>query len=191
MPISKIYPCLWYPNPFALTAAEFYVNLFNTSPSTNKVPSSITHKSLNTKSVVDALKTGGNDMPGQPGAGEVLTVYFTLAGQTFMSLNGPNLPDKPQNSLFPFNEAISMSIDCESQEEVDHFYDGLVKDGGAEIECGWVKDKFGVHWQIVPARYNELLIEGNEGVKERLMAKMMKTKKPNIAEYEVAAKGGE
>lgn len=187
MPLAKISPFLWFPNPLALTAAEYYSNLFNNSPSPTKSPSSVDTKTYNTKSNIAAMDA--SNIPAQPAAGEILTVNFTLAGQSFIALNGPYLPENPQNSLFPFNEAISLSIDCEDQAEVDYFYNTIVKDGGSEIDCGWVKDKFEVRWQVVPRRVVDLLEGGDQEVRERVMAAMMKMKKPSIAEYEAAAKG--
>lgn len=123
-----------------------------------------------------------------------MTVNFTLAGQSFTALNGPHLPENPQNTLFPFNESISFTIDCEDQEEVDYFWEAITKDGGKEVECGWCKDKFGVCWQVVPKNFREMA-EGEgvggekaEEVKERVTAAMLKMKKFDIKALEDAAR---
>ncbi|KAK5083308.1 hypothetical protein LTR70_008145 [Exophiala xenobiotica] len=190
---SKITPFLWFPHPFALTAAEFYVSLFNSSPSPHTSKSAIVSKSTYTKSTTQELEAH-KDTPRHPPAGSVLIVQFSLCGQNFLALNGPYLPDQPQNSLFPFNEAISFSIECETQEEIDYYWDGLTKDGGKTIDCGWCKDKFGVAWQVVPRRLRELMDPDGEGaeacgmVREMVAGAMMKMKKMEIEALEDAAK---
>lgn len=191
---SKITPFLWFPDPLALTAAEFYVSLFNASPNPHRTKSAIVSKSIYTKSALQELETKDPAEPQHPSPGSILTVNFSLCGQDFITLNGPHVPDKPQNTLFPFNESISFSIDCENQEEIDYFWDVLTKDGGKVIECGWCKDKFGVTWQVVPRRLRELMDPEGEGaeaggqVKEKVAGAMMKMKKLDIQGLEDAAK---
>ena len=181
---SKISPFLWFPTPLALTAAEFYVSLFNASPNPHRLKSAIAGKSISTEDIAQKQ---------HPSAGSVLTVNFSLCGQDFIALNGPHMPDKPHNTLFPFNESISFSIECDSQEEIDFFWDGLTKDGGKTIECGWCKDQFGVRWQVVPKRLRELMDPEGEGkeaggqVKVKVAAAMMKMKKLDIQGLEDAA----
>jgi predicted 3-demethylubiquinone-9 3-methyltransferase (glyoxalase superfamily) len=110
--------------------------------------------------------------------GTVMTVSFELDGQEFIALNGG--PD------FTFNEAISFEVSCESQEEVDRFWSTL-SEGGEEGPCGWLKDKFGVSWQIVPTRLVELLTDPDQEKAQRVMAAMLKMKKIEIDALERAA----
>jgi predicted 3-demethylubiquinone-9 3-methyltransferase (glyoxalase superfamily) len=110
--------------------------------------------------------------------GTVMTVSFELDGQEFIALNGG--PD------FTFNEAISFEVSCESQEEVDRFWSTL-SEGGEEGPCGWLKDKFGVSWQIVPTRLVELLTDPDREKAQRVMAAMLKMRKIEIDELERAA----
>ena len=110
--------------------------------------------------------------------GTVMTVSFELDGQKFIALNGG--PD------FTFNEAISFEVSCESQEEVDRFWSTL-SEGGEEGPCGWLKDKFGVSWQVVPTRLVELLTDTDREKAQRVMAAMLKMRKIEIDELERAA----
>jgi predicted 3-demethylubiquinone-9 3-methyltransferase (glyoxalase superfamily) len=120
--MQKITPCLWFDTQ-AEDAMNFYVSLFKNSK-------------------VGEVTRFGEAGPGEPGS--VMTATFELDGQPFIALNGgPN---------FNFTEAISMSVDCESQEEVDRLWASLTADGGEEGQCGWLKDRFGLSWQIVPRR---------------------------------------
>ncbi len=105
-----------------------------------------------------------------------MVVIFELNGKKFMGLNGG-----PQ---FKFNEAVSFVVNCETQEEIDHYWKGLTADGGSEGNCGWLKDKFGVSWQIVPAILPKLL--GNREKAPKVIAAYMKMKKFNIRELENA-----
>ena len=111
-------------------------------------------------------------------AGTVMTVSFELNGQKFLALNGG--PD------FKFNEAISFQIDCENQDEVDMYWNTL-SEGGEEGPCGWLKDRFGVSWQVVPTRLPELLGDPDRAKAQRVMAAMLKMKKIQIDELEAAA----
>src|SRR3954449_8927728 len=110
--------------------------------------------------------------------GTVMTVTFELDGREFVALNGG--PD------FTFNEAISFQVGCESQEEVDRYWSAL-SEGGEEGPCGWLKDRFGVSWQIVPTRLPELLGNPDPATAQRVMAAMLKMGKIEIAELEAAA----
>ena len=112
--------------------------------------------------------------------GTVMAVSFELDGQKFVALNGG-----PQ---FTFSEAISFQVDCESQEEVDAYWSKLSA-GGEEGPCGWLKDKFGLSWQIVPRRLMELLQDPDKGKAQRAMEAMLKMKKIEIADVERAAAG--
>jgi predicted 3-demethylubiquinone-9 3-methyltransferase (glyoxalase superfamily) len=111
-------------------------------------------------------------------AGSVMTVNFELDGQPFVALNGG--PD------FTFNEAISFQIDCKDQDEVDHYWQAL-SEGGEEGPCGWLKDKFGVSWQVIPAALPRLLGDPDEEKAQRVMAAMLKMKKLEVDELERAA----
>jgi predicted 3-demethylubiquinone-9 3-methyltransferase (glyoxalase superfamily) len=111
-------------------------------------------------------------------AGTVMTVEFELDGQRFTALNG--------GPEFTFDEAISFQVDCRSQEEVDDFWSRL-GDGGQEGPCGWLKDRYGVSWQIVPTRLIELLKDPDADVSQRVMAAMLQMKKIDVATLEQAA----
>jgi predicted 3-demethylubiquinone-9 3-methyltransferase (glyoxalase superfamily) len=118
------------------------------------------------------------DEAGPRPAGTVMTVSFELDGKPFLALNG--------GPEFSFSEAISFQVDCKTQEEVDHYWSTL-SEGGEEGPCGWLKDRFGLSWQIVPARLPELLSDPDHGKSQRVMAAMLKMGKIDIAELERAA----
>ena len=119
------------------------------------------------------------DTQGNP-VNEPLTVEFNLDGRPFVALNG--------GPLFKFTEAISFQIMCEDQTEVDYFWDKLT-DGGEESQCGWLKDRFGVSWQVVPVRMVELLSDPDPEVTRRVVEAFMPMRKLDIAVLEAAAKG--
>jgi predicted 3-demethylubiquinone-9 3-methyltransferase (glyoxalase superfamily) len=110
-----------------------------------------------------------------------LTVSFELEGRQFEALNG--------GPMFKFTEAMSLMIHCADQKEVDHFWNGLIADGGAESMCGWLKDRFGVSWQVVPDRLFELLNDPDKERSGRAMQAMLQMRKLDIAALEAAAKG--
>ncbi len=114
-------------------------------------------------------------LPGGPAAGAAL-VYFVLAGQQFSALDG--------GPIFQFSPAISFVVNCADQDEIDHFWDGLSV-GGAQQQCGWVQDRYGVSWQIVPSRLGELMESNPEGV----LAALLEMEKIDMARLESAAKG--
>lgn len=149
---SRITPFLWFDSN-AEEAAEFYISIFKNSRR------------------VSELRNNG-EAPGPKGG--VLTIAFELDGMRFTALNGG--PDHK------FNEAVSFVVRCDSQEEVDYYWEKLTA-GGSEIACGWLRDKFGLCWQIVPARLPELLKNPSA------MRAMMKMKKLDIGELERASKG--
>lgn len=158
-PRQKIIPCLWFDKQ-GEEAAAFYVSLFPDSR-------------------IDTIVHSPGDYPsGQ--AGDVLVVEFTLAGNRYTALNG--------GPHFTFNEAISLQIDCEDQAEVDRLTEALSAMPEAE-QCGWVKDRYGVSWQIVPYAMNRLLADPDPAVRKRVFAAMMEMKRLNIAELERAAAG--
>ncbi|WP_411085374.1 VOC family protein [Streptomyces sp. 061-3] len=148
--MQKIKTFLWFDNQ-AEEAANHYVSIFGGD---SKVLG-VTHYS--------------EASPGEPGA--VMTVEFRLAGQEYIALNGG-----PQ---FPFTEAISLSVDCESQAEVDELWAKLT-DGGEESQCGWLKDKYGLSWQIVPRGLSEALSDPDPAKADRAMKAMLGMKKLDI-----------
>jgi predicted 3-demethylubiquinone-9 3-methyltransferase (glyoxalase superfamily) len=113
-------------------------------------------------------------------SGPVVTV-FTIEGQEFMGLNG--------GPKFPFTEAVSFMVHCDTQAELDEKWEKLTADGGRPVECGWLKDKYGLCWQIVPTALQRLMMEGDKASNERVMAALMKMTKLDIATFEAAAKG--
>lgn len=160
----KIAPCLWFDGQ-AEQAANFYISIFKNS------------RILETSYYGEA----GQDQHGQP-AGSVMTVSFELDGLKFTGLNG--------GPTFKFTEAISFQIECENQEEVDHYWDRLAEDGPPEAQiCGWVKDKFGVSWQVVPKILPVLLMDDDKVKAARAMTAMMGMKKLDIAALQRAFDG--
>ncbi len=160
----KIAPCLWYAAA-AEEAAEFYVHIFP-----NSRIGTVTHYSEE-----------GQEIHAQP-PGSVMTVDFELDGQPFTALNG--------GPHFQFSEAISFQVICATQEEVDHFWDRL-GDGGdpAARQCGWLKDRFGVSWQVVPQGMDEFLSQPGSPGARRAMAAMLKMKKLDIDKLRRAFRG--
>lgn len=158
--MEKIVPCLWFDGA-AEEAARFYVTL---------LPNSRIDRILNSPADNPSCKEG-----------EVLTVEFTLAGRKYLGLNGG-----PQ---FPFTEAVSFQIFCQTQSEVDRLWAALLEDGGTESACGWLKDRWGFSWQIVPTKLNELLFDPDRARAKRAMEAMMSMVKIDIAAIELAANG--
>ena len=122
----------------------------------------------------------GARVSGRP-QGSVMTVDFELAGQRFVALNG--------GPIFKFTEAISFVVSCDTQAEVDHFWEKLTG-GGEEVQCGWLKDKFGVSWQVVPRALIEMLQDKDSAKAKRVMAAMLQMKKIVIAELRKAYDAG-
>ncbi len=135
---QKIVASLWFDKETE-EAVNFYISVFNGSP----------HKDRDSKLISITRYEKGMDVPGADQlAGKVLTAVFELDGQRFMALDG--------GPIFKFNEAVSFYVECEDQDEVDYFWKGLSAVPEAE-QCGWLKDKFGLSWQIVPKQLGELL----------------------------------
>ncbi|HEU4801885.1 MAG TPA: VOC family protein [Solirubrobacterales bacterium] len=156
---QKITPSLWF-DMNAEEAANFYVDLFDDAR------------------ILDVTRYP----EGTPGpAGEVMTVEWELNGQKFVGINGG-----PQ---FQFSEAVSFMISCKDQDEVDYYWDRLTADGGKEGQCGWLTDRFGLAWQVVPEGMDEVFNDPDPAKAERSMAAMMKMKKLDIAELRAAAEG--
>lgn len=164
MPISKLTPCLWLDGT-AEPAAKFYTGVFKNSRITD------------TAYYLDT----GKEHHGQE-AGSVMTVAFEIEGQSFLALNG--------GPIFKISEAISFQIDCETQEEVDYYWEKLGAGGDPESQvCGWLKDQFGVSWQVVPTILPKLLMDPNKEKAKRAMAAMMQMKKLEIAKLQAAFDG--
>jgi predicted 3-demethylubiquinone-9 3-methyltransferase (glyoxalase superfamily) len=154
---QRITPFLWFDNQ-AEEAVNFYTSIFKNSGIGNT-----------------ARYTGeGAKASGQP-EGTVMTIAFTLDGQKFTAING--------GPVFKFTEAVSFVINCENQEEVDHFWTKLTE-GGQEVQCGWLKDKFGLSWQVIPRQMGELMSGQNAG---KVMRAMLQMKKIDISKLQEAA----
>ncbi len=130
----------------------------------------------------DSEVTDVQHLEGTPSGDNVALVFFRLAGQEFTALNGG-----PQ---FPFTEAISLSVSCKDQDEVDRFWSRLTEAGGEEGQCGWCKDRFGLSWQIVPDRMGELLSDPDPARAQRAMQAMLQMQKIEIKTLEDAANAG-
>jgi predicted 3-demethylubiquinone-9 3-methyltransferase (glyoxalase superfamily) len=157
--MQRITPFLWFDTQ-AEEAANLYVSLFRDS------------KILN-------ISRYGEEGPGP--AGQVMVVNFQLEGMQFRALNaGP---------IFKFTEAISFQVDCETQEEVDYLWNSLIADGGQESMCGWLKDKFGLSWQITPRVLGEYISDPDPEKSGRAMQAMMQMQKLDIAELKRAYDG--
>ncbi len=157
--MKRITPCLWFDGN-AEEAANLYVSVFRNSK------------------ITDISRYGeAGPLP----KGTVLTIAFELDGQAFTALNGG-----PQ---YKFTEAVSFQIYCETQDEVDHYWNGLLAGGGTESMCGWLKDRFGLSWQVVPNRLIELIGSPDAAKAKRAMEAMFKMKKIDIAAIEAAARG--
>jgi predicted 3-demethylubiquinone-9 3-methyltransferase (glyoxalase superfamily) len=162
--IKYMRPCLWFDNQ-GEDAANFYVSVFKNSKITQ---------------IARYSHVGQEIHGGKPGS--VMTVTFELDGHPFLALNG--------GPHFKFNEAISLEVGCDTQEEIDYYWEKLSAGGDPKAQqCGWLKDKFGLSWQIVPAKMNELMADHNSPRTQRAFAAMMQMKKLDIHELEKAAAG--
>lgn len=162
--LQKITPCLWFDDR-AEEAAQFYTGIFSNSR------------------IVSISRYGeaGREIHGRP-AGSVMTVAFELDGQTFTALNG--------GPVFKFNEAISFQVNCETQQEVDYFWDRLSEGGDENArQCGWLKDKYGASWQVVPVVLPQLLMDADTEKSQRVMQAMLQMKKLDIDKLEQACRG--
>lgn len=155
--MQKITPCLWFDDQ-AEEAVEFYTAIFKNSK------------------IVTVARYGeaGQDIHRKP-VGSVMTVAFELDGQTFTALNG--------GPMFKFNEAISFQVNCETQDEVDYYWEKLSEGGDEKAQgCGWLKDKYGVSWQIVPGILPKLINDPDPEKSKRAMEAMLRMKKIDIDE---------
>ena len=157
--MQKITPFLWFDNNTE-EAAQFYVSVFKNSR-------------------ILSVSRYGDAGPGPKGS--VMVVSFQLEGQQFTALNG--------GPLFKFNEAFSFVVSCENQEEIDYYWNKLTSSGGQESQCGWLKDKFGFSWQIVPTALGKLMADKDPKKANRVMQALLQMKKLDIATLEEAAEG--
>ena len=151
--MQKITPCLWFDNQ-AEEAAKFYVSIFK-------------HSKIGT---MTRYGEAGAEVSGRP-KGSVMTVTFEIEGQEFVALNG--------GPHFTFSEAISLMVQCETQQEIDEMWEKLSQ-GGEEGPCGWLKDKYGLSWQIVSPEWNEMLRDKDVEKSERVMKAILQMTKPDI-----------
>ncbi len=156
---QKIVPNLWFDSQ-AEEAAQYYIDVFGSGR-------------------VLSVARYPQDAPGP--AGEVMSVEFEVAGMRFVGINGG-----PQ---FTFSEAVSFQVDCADQAEVDRFWDRLVSDGGEEGQCGWLKDRFGLSWQIAPAGMDDVFRDPDPARAQRAMQAMLGMKKLDAAALRAAADG--
>jgi predicted 3-demethylubiquinone-9 3-methyltransferase (glyoxalase superfamily) len=162
--VQKITPCLWFDRQ-AEEAVNFYVSVFKNSALGR----------------VSYYTEEGHEIHGMP-AGTVLVVEFNLDGQQFMAMNG--------GPIFKFNEAISLVVNCDTQEEIDYYWDKLKEGGDPNAQqCGWLKDKFGLSWQVTPNILGDMLLDPDKQKANRAMHAMMQMKKLDIAKLKAAYDG--
>jgi predicted 3-demethylubiquinone-9 3-methyltransferase (glyoxalase superfamily) len=157
--MQKIVTNLWFDTE-AEEAANFYVDVFKGGQIVN-----VTHYT----------EAGPRE------AGMVMTVEFELMGQRFVGING--------GPEFKFDEAISLQINCEDQDEVDYYWDALTADGGEESMCGWLKDKYGLSWQVTPAGLDDVFSDANPEQAKRVMEAMLKMRKLDVDALRATAEG--
>jgi len=160
--MQKITPFLWFDDN-AEEAVKFFTSIFKNS----KIGKIVRYDKA------------GEKAAGRP-AGSVMTIEFQLEGQEFVALNG--------GPHFKFTEAISFVVNCQTQEEVDYYWEKLSEEG-KEVQCGWLKDKYGLSWQIVPTILGELLSDKNAAKSQRVMQAMLEMVKLDIEKLKEAAKG--
>jgi two-component system sensor histidine kinase QseC len=157
--MEPIYPCIWFDNQ-AQEAAEFYTSVFKNSK-------------------INATSHYGENM--HLPAGTVMTVEFELNGRKFLALNG--------GPVFKPNEAISLVVECDNQQEIDELWTKLTAKGGKEVQCGWLTDRYGVSWQITPAIMSQWLNDKDQERTNRVMQALMKMVKLDIATLKAAYEG--
>ena len=162
--LQRIVPCLWFDHQ-AEDAANFYIGIFPRS----------------SISAISHYTEAGREVHGQA-PGTVLTVAFELDGQSITALNG--------GPLFKFNEAVSLQVMCANQAEIDEYWDKLSAGGDPKAQqCGWLKDKFGLSWQIVPCSITVMMSDPDQAKTSRVMTAMLKMKKLDIAALDAAYRG--
>jgi predicted 3-demethylubiquinone-9 3-methyltransferase (glyoxalase superfamily) len=162
--IRFIRPCLWFDDQ-GEEAARYYVSIFPNSRITQ----------------IARYSEAGFEVHKRP-AGSVMTVTFELDGHKFMALNG--------GPHFKFNEAVSLEVGCDTQEEIDYYWEKLSAGGDPKAQvCGWLKDKYGLSWQVTPVKMEELMADSTSPKAQRVMTAMLKMKKLDLRELERAAAG--
>jgi predicted 3-demethylubiquinone-9 3-methyltransferase (glyoxalase superfamily) len=163
---TRIIPCLWFADQ-AEDAARYYTGIFKNSRITN----------------ITRYGTAGFEVHGRP-AGSVMTVAFELDGQPFTALNG--------GPAFTFNEAVSLQVMCDTQDEIDYYWDKLSAGGDPKAQvCGWLKDRYGLSWQVGPGDMDEVFAEPESPGAQRAMEAMLGMKKIDMAAMRAAYEGGE
>jgi predicted 3-demethylubiquinone-9 3-methyltransferase (glyoxalase superfamily) len=168
--MQKIVPCLWFDKE-AEEAIKYYISIFNSAPGVAKNSMIVS---------IQRYPEEPSNIPVKGMEGKILTAIFELNGQRFMALDG--------GPLFKFTEAISLYVECVNQEEVDYFWGKLSAVPESEV-CGWLKDKYGISWQIIPKLMGELLSDKDKVKAKRVMDAMLKMKKIIIKDLEKAYKG--
>ncbi len=165
MPIGRktITPCLWFDTQ-AEDAAKLYCSVFPNSKITT----------------ISRYPEAGQEVHGKP-PGSVMVVAFEVDGQPFTALNG--------GPIFKFDEAVSFQVMCDTQDEVDYYWNALTKDGGQEGPCGWLKDKFGLSWQVVPSAVPRMMSDPDASKSARVMNAFMTMKKLDLATLQHAFEG--
>ena len=162
--LKRITPCLWFDDQ-AEEAARFYTGIFRNSRIT----------------AITRYPEAGQDVHGKP-AGSVMVVAFELEGTGFTALNG--------GPAFTFNEAVSLQVNCESQDEIDYYWEKLSAGGDPKAHvCGWLKDRYGLSWQVVPTAMDEMMADHQSPGAQRAMAAMLGMKKIDLAELQRAYGG--
>jgi predicted 3-demethylubiquinone-9 3-methyltransferase (glyoxalase superfamily) len=160
MSVLRLATHLWFDDR-AVEAAELYTGLLPDSR-------------------IDRVVEAPDGVPGTA-AGSAFIVELTLMGQQFIFLNG--------GPLFPFDSQVSLYVLCDTQEDVDAYWSALLEGGGQEVQCGWLTDRFGLSWQIIPRRFEELMADEDPEVARRVTAAMLTMKKLDVAALEAAARG--
>ena len=160
--MQKITPCLWFDDQ-AEEAAKFYVSIFK-------------HSKLG---AITRYGDAGAEVSGRP-KGSVMTVTFEIEGQEFLALNG--------GPIFQFTEAVSFMVQCETQEDIDEMWKKL-SEGGEEGQCGWLKDKYGLSWQIIAPGWDTMIRDKDAGKSERVMKAILTMKKPDLKAIKQAYEG--
>ena len=159
--VQKIVPNLWF-HDNAEDAVNYYVSIFKDSAIGK----------------ISRYTEAGFEIHGMP-AGTVMTIEFTIEGQQFLALNG--------GPYFKFNEAVSFIVNCDSQEEIDYYWDHLTKGGDPKAQqCGWLKDKFGLSWQVNPTIVNDMLTDEDPAKANEVMREVLQMKKPDITKLQRA-----
>lgn len=157
--------CIWFDNE-AEEAAKFYTSIFKDG----KIGR------------INHYTDEGKEIHGQP-AGKVMTVEFSFGGQNYLGLNGGKIPGMERNFMH------SIVVNCESQAEIDHYWDALLAGGGKPVECGWLTDRFGVSWQVVPVQLTEMMSDKDVNKVKRVTNAFLKMKKFDLAELKRAYAG--